>query len=115
VDAVRERSRFLGEAANALRPVSFEPPWLTVELPASGGVFARPLAEQAGTIEDVAAGVLGTAVRLRVAPAERPAEPGAPPRRMTDESIRADRLKGLRARDPALDRAADELDLEIVE
>jgi hypothetical protein len=34
---------------------------------------------------------------------------------MTDESIRADRLKGLRSRDPALDRAAEELDLEIVE
>ncbi|MGH7517180.1 MAG: DNA polymerase III subunit gamma/tau [Gemmatimonadales bacterium] len=116
VSAVRDRSRFLGEAAAALRPVSFEQPWLTVELPESAGVFARPLAEQAGMIEDVAAGVLGTAVRLRVTvPVEPAAAPAAAPRRMTDELIRADRLKGLRARDPALDRAADELDLEIVE
>jgi DNA polymerase-3 subunit gamma/tau len=114
IAAVRERSRFLGEAAGALRPVSFEQPWLTVELPEAAGVFARPLAEQAGTIEDVAAGVLGTAVRLRITQAAgQSAE--SPPRRMTDESIRADRLRGLRARDPALDRAADELDLEIVE
>ena len=115
VGAVRERSRFLGEAANAVRPVSFEPPWLTVALPEGEGVFARPLAEQAGTIEDVAAGVLGTAVRLRVAPEASRSADTTPARRMTDESIRADRLKGLRARDPALDRAADELDLEIVE
>jgi DNA polymerase-3 subunit gamma/tau len=116
VAAVRDRSRFLGEAAAAVRPVSFEQSWLTVELPESAGVFARPLAEQAGMIEDVAAGVLGTAVRLRVtAPHEPAPAPTAAPRRMTDESIRADRLKGLRARDPALDRAADELDLEIVE
>jgi hypothetical protein len=34
---------------------------------------------------------------------------------MSESGIRAERLKGLRARDPALDVAADELDLEIVE
>ncbi|HET8622922.1 MAG TPA: hypothetical protein VFM14_05120, partial [Gemmatimonadales bacterium] len=115
VGAVRERSRFLGEATSVVRPLSFEPPWLTVELPETGGVFARPLAEQAGIIEDIAAGVLGTAVRLRVTPIAGQAVDMPPPKRMTDESIRADRLKGLRARDPALDRAAEELDLEIVE
>ncbi len=116
VTAIRERSRFLGEAAAAVRPVSFEPPLLTVELDDPGGIFARPLAEQAGTIEEVAAGILGAPVRLRVTPSSaQPSAPTAPSRRMTDESIRADRLKGLRARDPALDCAADELDLEIVE
>jgi DNA polymerase-3 subunit gamma/tau len=116
VGAVRERSRFLGEAAAAVRPLSFDAPWLTVELKDPGGLFARPLAEQASTIEEVATGLLGSSVRLRVTtPSEPGAAPAPPPRRMTDESIRSDRLKGLRARDPALDRAADELDLEIVE
>ncbi|MGH2668469.1 MAG: hypothetical protein ACRDH5_04995, partial [bacterium] len=116
VTAIRERSRFLGEAAAAVRPLSLEPPLLTVELDDPGGIFARPLADQAETIEEVAGGILGVPVRLRVTtPSAHPSGPTAPPRRMTDESIRADRLKGLRARDPALDRAADELDLEIVE
>jgi DNA polymerase-3 subunit gamma/tau len=116
VTAVRERSRFLGEAAAAVRPVSFEAPWLTVELDDAQGLFARPLAEQANVIEEIASGVAAVAVRLRVTnPSQQPAGRGPAPRRMTDESIRADRLKGLRARDPALDRAADELDLEIVE
>ena len=116
VTAVRERSRFLGEAAAAVRPVTFEPPLLTVELEDANGLFARPLAEQAGTLEEVASAVAGVPVRLRVANRVEAAAPAAPPaRRMTGESVRADRLKGLRSRDPALDRAADELDLEIVE
>ena len=72
-------------------------------------------AEQAGAIEEMASALAGAPVRLRVTSrAEAPATP-SPARRMTGESIRADRLKGLRSRDPALDRAADELDLEIVE
>jgi len=115
VAAVRERSRFLGEAAAAVRPVTFEAPVLTVELEDSGGLFARPLAEQAGTIEEMASALAGAPVRLRVTSRAEAAAPPSPARRMTSESIRADRLKGLRSRDPALDRAADELDLEIVE
>jgi hypothetical protein len=88
---------------------------MTVELGDAGGLFARPLADQAAVIEEVASGVVGSPVRLRVTTQSEPAPAASAPRRMTDESIRADRLKGLRARDPALDRAADELDLEIVE
>ncbi|HEU5168972.1 MAG TPA: DNA polymerase III subunit gamma/tau [Gemmatimonadales bacterium] len=116
VAAVRERSRFLGEAVAAVRPLEFAAPWLTVELPDSAGVFGRPLEEQAATVEEIATGILGAAVRLRVRAAGEPAATeSAPRRRVTDESIRADRLQGMRARDPALDRAADALDLEIVE
>jgi DNA polymerase-3 subunit gamma/tau len=115
VAAVRERSRFLGEAAAAVRPVSFEPPLLQVVLEDAEGLFARPLAEQAGILEEVATAVAGVPVRLSVTSASAPPPALAPARRMTSESIRADRLKGLRSRDPALDRAADELDLEIVE
>jgi DNA polymerase-3 subunit gamma/tau len=115
VTAVRERSRFLGEAAAAVRPLTFESPLLTVELEDATGLFARPLAEQVGTIEEVASVLAGVPVRLRVSTRSEPAAAAPSARRMTGESIRADRLKGLRSRDPALDRAADELDLEIVE
>jgi len=59
---------------------------------------------------------VGQAVRLRVvAGAGSESAPPNPPKRMSDASIRADRLRSLRARDPALDLAADALDLEIVE
>ncbi len=41
---------------------------------------------------------------------------GAPtPRPITESSLRADRLRSFRAKDPALDTAADALDLEIVD
>ncbi len=43
------------------------------------------------------------------------AAPAQPPKRLSAEGLRADRLKGLRVRDPALDAAAEALDLEIVE
>jgi hypothetical protein len=39
----------------------------------------------------------------------------APRRKLSDTSIKADRLKDFRARDPSLDTAADALDLEIVD
>jgi hypothetical protein len=45
------------------------------------------------------------------APAAEPARA----QRLTEGGLRAERLKGLRSRDPALDAVADELDLEIVD
>ena len=45
------------------------------------------------------------------------ANEGAPPRprQLTEASLKADRLRGFRAKDPSLDTAADALDLEIVD
>jgi hypothetical protein len=40
---------------------------------------------------------------------------GERPKRMSEASLRTERLKGLRGADPALDTAVDELDLEIVD
>ena len=59
---------------------------------------------------------VGAPVRLRIAVAGEPEPPReSAAKRMSESGIRAARLKGLRERDPALDAAADELDLEIVE
>ena len=114
VAAVRAHSRFLGEALATTRPLSAEPPLLRVVMTEPNPLFHERLEEQAGAVEKVIGGVLGAPVRLHVGPASTaPSE--APARRMSESSVRADRLRGLRARDPALDAAADELDLEIVE
>jgi hypothetical protein len=40
---------------------------------------------------------------------------GERPKRMSEATLRSERLKGLRGADPALDTAVDELDLEIVD
>ncbi|HZE76386.1 MAG TPA: DNA polymerase III subunit gamma/tau [Gemmatimonadales bacterium] len=116
VAAVRERRAFLGEATATAEPAEAAPPWLTIRLPESSALFVQPLQEQAAVVEEILSQVLGQPVRLRVVAgtAAGPVAP-APPKRISDASIRADRLKSLRARDPALDLAADALDLEIVE
>ncbi|MEO8225782.1 MAG: DNA polymerase III subunit gamma/tau [Gemmatimonadota bacterium] len=112
---VRERSRFLGEALAGTDPVAVEPPLLTVALGSPNPLFLERLEQQAMVIEEIVGRAVGAPVRLRIgsgAPSAS-AEPRA--RRMSEASIRADRLKGFRAQDAALDTAADELDLEIVD
>jgi DNA polymerase-3 subunit gamma/tau len=115
VAAVRAQSRFLGEALATTRPISADPPVLRVVMTEPNPLFHERLEEQAGTVEQVIGGAIGAPVRLQISGADAPAPSEPPARRMSESGIRAERLKGLRARDPALDVAADELDLEIVE
>jgi hypothetical protein len=116
VAEVRRRTRFLAEALSHTAPSALELPWLTVELSQPNPLFAERLQAQAQVVEDVVAGAIGQPVRLRVTEATpSPDEPGARPQRLTESSLKADRLRGFRAKDPTLDTAADALDLEIVD
>ncbi|HWB41548.1 MAG TPA: DNA polymerase III subunit gamma/tau [Gemmatimonadales bacterium] len=111
---VRSRSRFLGEALAATTPGEVESGSLPLTLGESNPLFAERIQAQAKAVEEVVQRHTGQAVRIRVALAEgQPAE--AKPRAMTESSVRADRLRAFRAKDPALDTAADALDLEIVD
>ena len=116
VAATRAHSRFLGEALAATQPAKLELPWLTVLLPEPNALFADRLQEEAGKVEEVLSRSLGQPVRLRVTAAESAgaATPGRP-RRMSESSLKAERLREFRSKDPALDTAADALDLEIVD
>ena len=113
VAAVRAESRFLGEALAATEPIALDPPWLTV-------LMREPIAEQLhqepGKVEAILSRSLGQSVQLRVT-APAPPEGAAPakPERLSDSGIKAERLREFRAKDPALDTAADALDLEIVD
>ena len=116
VGEVRGRSRFLGEALSHTTPAGLETPWLTVELTESNPLFAERLQEQAQVVEEVLRQATGQALRLRVSePAGGGSAATPKPRKLTEADLKADRLKGFRARDPALDTAADALDLEIVD
>jgi DNA polymerase III subunit gamma/tau len=116
VREVRGRSRFLGEALSHATPDALELPWLTVTLAEPNPLFAERLQAQAQVVEEVLRQATGEAVRLRVTEAAPGGSAAAPaPRKLTEASLKADRLKGFRARDPALDTAADALDLEIVD
>jgi DNA polymerase-3 subunit gamma/tau len=116
VAEVRGRSRFLGEALAATTPASLELPWLTVELAEANPLFAERLQAQSRAVEEVLERALGQPARLRVVEVAAPEGAAAPPpRKLTDASVKADRLRGFRSKDPSLDTAADALDLEIVD
>jgi hypothetical protein len=116
VASVRAESRFLGEALAVTRPTAVAPPDLRVTMAEPNPLLNERLEQQAATVERIVSTRVGAPVRLRIA-VEAPADAGheSPAARMSESGIRAARLKGLRERDRALDAAADELDLEIVE
>jgi DNA polymerase-3 subunit gamma/tau len=111
---VRARSRFLGEALAGTSPGPVEGSSLPLVLAESNPLFAESIQAQASVVEDVVQRHTGQALRIRVTVAEgEEASPKARP--ITESSLRADRLRSFRAKDPALDTAADALDLEIVD
>jgi DNA polymerase III subunit gamma/tau len=111
---VRARSRFLGEALAGTSPGPVEGSSLPVVLTESNRLFAEGIQAQAGVVEEVVQRHTGQVLRIRVTVAQ--GEEDAPkPRSITESSLRADRLRSFRAKDPALDTAADALDLEIVD
>jgi hypothetical protein len=116
VVAVRAHSRFLGEAFAATEPAELELPWLTVVMREPNPLFADRLLQEAAKVEEVLSRSLGQPVRLRVTSASgTPEALPSKPRRMSESSLKAERLREFRSKDPALDTAADALDLEIVD
>jgi DNA polymerase-3 subunit gamma/tau len=116
VAEVRGRSRFLGEALSHTTPSAIELPWLTLELAEPNPLFAERLQAQAQFVEEILSRALGQPARLRVTEAAGGSESAPPrPRKLTEASLKADRLRAFRSKDPALDTAADALDLEIVD
>jgi DNA polymerase-3 subunit gamma/tau len=114
--AARVQSRLLGELLTAVEPAELTLPWLNVVMREPNQLFAERLDREAPRVEEILSRSLGQPIRLRVTSGQ-PAEGGAPPRprRMSDSALKADRLREFRAKDPALDTAADALDLEIVD
>jgi DNA polymerase-3 subunit gamma/tau len=115
VAEVRGRSRFLGEALAATTPGPVEQGILSVVLGEPNPLFAERLQADARTVEEVITRLAGQTLRLRVT--EAAVDPATPlrSRPMTEAGLKADRLRGFRAKDPSLDTAADALDLEIVD
>jgi hypothetical protein len=78
-------------------------------------ILTERLQQEAGKVEDVLSRSLGQPVRMRVRAEPELGAPEPRPKRMSESSVKAERLKEFRSRDPALDTAADALDLEIVD
>ena len=113
VAAARAESPLLGTALAATEVADVAPPRVALRLTDRDAGLALTLERQRDRLAALLARIVGTPVELVVA--EGDAATAQPPKRLSAEGMRADRLKGLRVRDPALDAAAEALDLEIVE
>jgi DNA polymerase-3 subunit gamma/tau len=113
----RKESPFLGEALGAARPIGAAAPQVTIELQDPNPVIAERLNRQRDVVQSIISRYVGSPVQLALGSATPSPDDSAPgkPRRMSDAGARAERLRTLRKKDPALDTAADELDLEIVD
>ncbi|HSE28623.1 MAG TPA: hypothetical protein VLA95_10375, partial [Gemmatimonadales bacterium] len=98
-------------------PVAVKPPEVLVELRDDNHVLQVQLERYRPAVESLLAGWTGEPVRLAIRLAGAPAAAAEPPkaRRMSESKLRAERLEAGRRKDPALDTAADALDLEVVD
>ena len=85
---------------------------LTVALDEANPIYERALEESRSDIAQVLRGWFPAVQRIVVRAA---AASSAPPARLTDEMVRAERLSAMRRKDPVLDRAIDTLDLELAD
>jgi hypothetical protein len=83
---------------------------------ADQGMLIEGVRRQIGVVEELLGARFLEPVKVRLVVEDRPDDaPAGPPKRMTSEVLRAERLERIRRMDPALDTAANELDLEIVD
>ncbi|MFI5234314.1 MAG: DNA polymerase III subunit gamma/tau [Gemmatimonadales bacterium] len=115
LEAAAAEKKMLGIALAATRPVAAEPPLVALELTETNPMHAETLERMRGAIEQLLEARVGAKVTVQVRPPASATAAPARPKRMTEAGNRAERLQKLRTQDPALDAAATELDLEILE
>jgi hypothetical protein len=115
VAGFKAESPFLGGVLGESTPERVQPPEVILRPPAGNPMAAETLERQHEVVEGVLARAVGQPVTIRVVIGEARAAPEIPAKRLSDTGARAERLKMVRSRDPALDAAADALDLEIVD
>jgi hypothetical protein len=115
IATARARSNLLGEALAVTSPASVEAGNVQLLAPPDQAVLVDGLVRQLAVLDELVGARFGARVKVRVALDAPAVGQTNRPKRMTDEVLRAERLDRLRRMDPALDTAANELDLEIVD
>lgn len=114
--AAARQSRLVSQALEHAKPSVPEPGVVELEFGRDSAVFREGVAKQLAMVETILGASIGATVVVRIV--ERSAAGGAPavkPGRIPPEGLRSERLQQIRAGDPALDAAADALDLELVD
>jgi hypothetical protein len=112
VDAARRQSRFLGQMLESGVPRISGAGQLQLVFGVDQAVAREGVERQLSTVQTIASSRFGIAVAITVTGIETAAPRSG---RLTVEELRRQRLGELRKRDPALDAAADALDLELVD
>ncbi|HSB53764.1 MAG TPA: DNA polymerase III subunit gamma/tau [Gemmatimonadales bacterium] len=111
----RDQSRFLGEAVNAARPVGISGAEVKLALPDGNPIHLEALGHQRSAVERLLSEAAGRPITIAIARTGAESTSAAPRRRLSESEARAERLKVLKTRDPALEAAAEALDLEVLE
>jgi DNA polymerase-3 subunit gamma/tau len=109
------RSKLLEQALAAALPVAAANGEVRLSPVAGHQGLAEGVERQVALVEELIAARFGQPVRVRVVAEARTGAAPAAPKRITDEGLKAEQLDRIRRLDPALDTAANELDLEIVD
>jgi DNA polymerase-3 subunit gamma/tau len=110
------QSPMLGQALGHATPRLVGPGKVELAFGADSALFHDGVARQLASVETILGATLGAAVTVQLTgSADAVAAPERRSKRLSPEAIRNERLALLRSKDPALDAAANALDLELVD
>ena len=111
----KDRSPLLATVIEHLRPVGLAGNQLSVAPDEDAMHMAEGAKRQLGAVEDLVSTALGHRLAISVQERGAVSSQADKPRRLSEKDLKAEKLREFRAKDAALDAAADALDLEIVD
>ncbi|MGE0556364.1 MAG: hypothetical protein AB7R55_23290 [Gemmatimonadales bacterium] len=111
----RHQSPLLGAVLEALTPTFVEGGTVGLTVADGQAHLAEGASRQLKAIETLLSGAVGKPVAVDLREVGAAAPQAQRPKRLSDKDLKNERLRELRGQDPALDAAADALDLEIAE
>jgi hypothetical protein len=117
IDDARARSPLLGALLEQTEVAEVNGGSVVLRVRDTNAVHAEGLERQRDALSQLVGRYVTEPVRvgLRGGESGERSTPTSRPNRLTEEGARAERLKALRAKDPALGAAVDALDLELLE
>ncbi|HTG53423.1 MAG TPA: DNA polymerase III subunit gamma/tau [Gemmatimonadaceae bacterium] len=88
---------------------------ITLELEPEASIYEQPITSSAAQLLEAVRAQFPEATKVSVRVATAGTADAGPPKRITAEHVKAERLASLRKKDPALDAAVDSLDLELLD
>jgi DNA polymerase III subunit gamma/tau len=115
IDDARSKSPMLGALLAETEVAAVEATTVAIRLLGTNPVHAEGIERQFDALAQLVGRYLIEPIRIQLDSAGNRAPAHARPPRLTEDAVREQRLKALRARDPSLNAAVDALDLELLE